>query len=55
MVKGGVNHAIRHGCSIAQAFEVLQIASLHLGACIHEELSARIRAGKTEHPMARVD
>jgi hypothetical protein len=32
MDKGGVNHAIEHGCSIAQAFQVFKIASMHLGS-----------------------
>ena len=32
MDKGGVNHAIEHGCSTAQAFQVFKIASMHLGS-----------------------
>jgi hypothetical protein len=32
MDEGGVNYAIRHGCSTAQAFQVFKIPSMHLGA-----------------------
>ncbi len=54
-LKARVNHAIRHGCSTAQAFQVFKIASMHLGTGSDERLGARIRASKTEHLMARVD
>ena len=30
--KSGVNHAIRHGCPAAQAFEVFQITAMNLSA-----------------------
>jgi hypothetical protein len=40
--KSGVNHAIRHGCSTAQAFQVFQIASMHLRARGDKRLGARI-------------
>ena len=53
--EAGVNHAIRHGRSAAQAFKVLEIASMRLGAGGDERLGARVRASKTEHLMARVD
>jgi hypothetical protein len=50
--ESGVNHAIRHSCSTAQAFQVFQIPWMHLGASIDEKLGARIGASETEHLMA---
>ncbi len=38
----GVNHAIRHGCSAAQAFQVFKITSMHLGASGGKRLGGRI-------------
>jgi hypothetical protein len=53
--KGGVNHAIRQGCSTAQAFQIFQIASMNLGAAGGQGRSGRIGAGKPQHLMARLD
>jgi hypothetical protein len=50
-----VNHAIRHGCSTAQAFQIFKITSMHLRTGVDERPGARICASKTEHLMARVD
>lgn len=55
MIEGEVNHAIRHGSSTAQAFEVFKIAAMHLRASLDQRLGARIRARKTDHLMAGVD
>ena len=55
MIEGGVDHAIRVVCSAAQAFEVLDIASMHLGAGSGERRGGRIRTNKPEHLMARGD
>ena len=53
--EGGVDHAIRHGRAAAQAFQVFEVASMHLGTGGDERLGARIRASEAEHLMARVD
>ena len=53
--EGGINHAIRHGRSAAQAFQVLKIAPMDLDAGGDERLGARIGASKTEHLMARAN
>jgi hypothetical protein len=53
--KGGVDHAVRHGGAVAQAFQVVKIASLDLGASRGERLGALIRAGEADHLMASVD
>jgi hypothetical protein len=42
MNEGRVNHAIRHGCSAAQAFQVFKIASMYLGAGGSKRLGASI-------------
>jgi hypothetical protein len=42
VVEGGVNHAIRHGRSATQAFEVFKIASMHLSASGSKRFGARI-------------
>ena len=55
MDEGGVNHAIRLVGSPAQAFQVLEIASMRLGAGGDERLRARFRARHSEHLMARAD
>jgi len=53
--EGGVDHAIRQGGAAAQAFQVFEIASMHLGPRGDKRLGGRIRASKTEHLMARAD
>ena len=53
--EGGVNYGIRAGCSAAQAFQIFEITSMHLGAGGGQRLCARIGACKTEHLMAGVD
>ena len=55
MDEGGVNHAVRRSRGAAQAFEVLEIAAMHLGAGRGERLGARVRAGEADHLMARAD
>ena len=43
--KGGVNHAVRQGRSAAQAFEVFQMAAMHLApAAIRAFAAASVRA-----------
>ncbi len=55
VVEGAVNHAVRHGCSAAQAFQVFEITSVHLRSGGDKRLGTRIGACKTKHLMARVD
>ena len=49
-MKARVDHAIRAGCSAAQAFQVFEIASMHLGAGGDERLGARIGARQSQAP-----
>jgi hypothetical protein len=53
--KGGVNHAIRHGCSSAQAFQIFKITPMRLGASGGKRLGGRIGASEAENLMARAD
>ncbi len=55
MNEGCVDHAVRHGRALAEAFEVVKIAAMHLGARGRERLGAGIRAREAQHLMARVD
>ena len=55
VIEGEVNHAIRHGCTTAQAFEVFKIAAMHLRASLDQRLGARIRARKSDHLVAGAD
>jgi hypothetical protein len=50
-----VNHSIRGGCCLAQAFEVFEVASMDLGTGGGERFCARIAASQSEDLMARVD
>jgi hypothetical protein len=50
-----VNHAIRLFCSAAQAFQVFNIAAMHLGTSSGKRLGSRIRASNAKHLMARGD
>ena len=52
--EGGVENTVRSGCSAAQAFQILKIASVHLRTRSDERLGARVRAGETEHLMTCV-
>jgi len=52
VVKSGVDHTVRHRCSTAQAFQVVQVAAMHLRASRGQRLCARIGARHTEHLMA---
>jgi hypothetical protein len=51
--EGGVDHAVRHGRSFAEAFEVGKIAAMHLGAGGRKRLGAGLRAGQAQNLMAR--
>ena len=42
------------GRSAAQAFQILEIASMRLRAGGDKRLGVRIGAGETRHPMARL-
>jgi hypothetical protein len=55
MPEGGVNDGIRRRCSVAQAFQVLQIASMRLGAGGIKRLCARIRPRHSKDVMACAD
>ena len=55
MPEGGVDDGIGRGCSAAQAFQVLQIASMRLGAGGFKRLCARVRPRHSENVMARAD
>src|SRR5271170_7632540 len=52
MDEAGMDHGVRLSRSTAQAFQVLQIAPMHLGTSSGESLGSRIRAGQTQHLMA---
>jgi hypothetical protein len=39
--EGGENYAIRRGCSTAQAFQVFEITSMHMGASSDTRLGGR--------------
>ena len=53
--EGSVDHAVRHGRALAQAFEVIKIAAMHLSARGHKRLGAGLRAREAQHLMARVN
>ena len=53
MDEGGVNHAIRVGCSTPQAVQFFERTAMRLGPCCGKGRSTRIRASKAEHLMAR--
>jgi hypothetical protein len=53
--EGGVDDGIAGGCPTAQAFQVFQIAAMHLRAGGCEQLGALIAARKTKHLVACVD
>ena len=55
MPEGGVDDGIGRGCSAAQAFQVVQIASMRLGAGGFKRLCARIRPRHSENMVARAD
>jgi hypothetical protein len=55
VVKGGVNHTIRHRRTNSQAFQVFEITSLRLGAGGRKRLGARIRSSHSDHLMTRVN
>ena len=55
MPEGGVDDGIGRGCSAAQAFQVLQIASMRLGAGGFKRLCARIRPRHSKDVVARAD
>jgi len=52
MKKGGVNHSIRFGSSAAQAFEVIEIAAVHLSAGASQRLGASVGARKSKYLVA---
>jgi hypothetical protein len=53
--EGGVDDGIRRGCSAAEAFQVLQIASMRLCAGGFKRLCARIRSRHPQDLVARTD
>ncbi len=53
--EGRVDHAVRHGRALAQAFEVIKIATMHLGPRGRKRLGASLRAGEAQHLVARVN
>ncbi len=55
MPEGSVDDGIGRGCSAAQAFQVLQIASMRLGARGKERFGACIAASQSEDLMVRTD
>ena len=50
-----MDHALRHGRAATQAFQVFEIAAMHLGPGGEEGLGARIRASEAQHLMAGAD
>jgi hypothetical protein len=55
MPEGGVDNAVRPGCSRTQAFQVIKIASLRLSAGSSKRFGTRIRTRQPEDLMACVD
>jgi hypothetical protein len=53
--EGRVNDGIRPGCCTAEAFKVFKIASMHLRSGGEDSVGGSMRAGKTEHLMARIN
>jgi hypothetical protein len=53
MSECGVNHAIRHGCAGAQAFNIFEVTSMHLRAGSSQCLSARFGARQAKHLVTR--
>ena len=53
--EGRVDHAVRQLRALAQAFEVVNIAAMHLGSRGRKRLGAGLRAGEAQHLMARVN
>jgi hypothetical protein len=49
--KSGVNHAIRHRRSTAQAFEILELTAMRVRASGDERRGGRIRASEAHHLM----
>jgi len=47
--KGGMNHGIGRGRAAAQAFQILQIAAMHLGACSSNRLGGCFGTREAEH------
>jgi hypothetical protein len=52
---GCMDHAVRHGCALARAFEIIKIAAMRLGARGQKRPGAGIRARKAQHLMTRVN
>ena len=52
VVEGGMDHAIRPGCSAAQTVQILDVAAKHLGAAGGERPGARLRTRQAKHLMA---
>jgi hypothetical protein len=55
MPESGVDDGIRRCCSATQAFQLLQIASMRLGAGGFKRLCARIRSRQPKNVMACAD
>ena len=55
MEKGCVDHAVRGGCPSAQAFQVLNMTPVRLGAGVNERPGGCVRTSKPDHLMARAD
>src|ERR1700689_5376721 len=55
MPEGGVDDGVRRGCSAAQSFQVLQIASMCLGAGGFKRLCTRIRPRHSKYVVASAD
>ena len=52
MIEAGVNDAVRHGRSAAEACEVFQVSPVHLGAGGEQRPRPLLRAGETQHLVA---
>src|SRR5450830_706514 len=55
VVEGGMDDAVRHGCSTVQAVQVFQIASKHFGTRRHQGLGACFRSAQSKYLMAGLD
>lgn len=55
MVEGGVDDGVRPACALAQAFQIVERATMSLCAHRREGRRSGVGAGEPEHLMARCD
>jgi len=55
MVESAMDHPICLGCTAAQTSQIINITPVHLSAGISKKFGARIRPGKPQHLMTRLN